>query len=127
MFFSRKKQKPKPVAEPLDLRNTQGSANTSREHLLEKDIRRICAEWFPDNEDNTWRILRMLHTTERSYAEVEPEPKDVGCDTLVFLFEFSSGDVDYAPLAVWCLEGDEYTLLSTAPECKVIPPKQLLW
>ncbi len=127
MRLFRRKQKPKPVAESLDLRNAQDYANLTRGHVLEKDIGRICAEWFPDNEDNTWRILRMRHLGGRSYAQVEPEPKDVGYDNFVFLFEFNQGDTGCVPLAVWCLEEGGYHLLSTAPECKVIPPRKLLW
>lgn len=54
----------------LNLRNVGnlGVSHTDRDTVLDQSIPDICAEWFPDNEDNTWHIERTVHIDDRIFV-----------------------------------------------------------
>ena len=115
------------MAETLDLREVSGEEWTTRDRRLSKSLSSICVDEVPDNEHNTWKLLKTLHTGARTYALIEPNPNDVGYDRFVFVFRFSGNDTDFVTLGVYSAEAGSYHLLSTTSECDETFPRLLLW
>ncbi len=97
----------------LDLRNVNSASNGARDGRISASLNRICRENFPDNEHRTWAIVKTRRVEERSCALIEPEPEDVGHDSIVALFRFGTGDATFETLACHCEESGQYGLLST--------------
>jgi hypothetical protein len=127
MGFFTGRERPKPEAESLDLRALAAADNPARDRQIAESITGIGVEEFPDNEHNTWSVLKTLHVGHRSYVLAEPEPKDVGYDQFVFVFQFDQHDSGRVTLATYCSGGDRFYLLSTGPGCHEEFQKVLVW
>ena len=89
VFKKRNKQIEKPVKSTLDLRRVCSEENNARDMQLAESLCGICAGEFPDNEHNSWNLVRICHPGNRTYAMVEPDPKDVGYDRFVFVLDYT--------------------------------------
>lgn len=127
MGFFWKKKESKPSRKALDLRGASGEENAKRDSQISKSIQGVCTDTFPDNEHNTWNLLKILHIGERTYTLVEPEPNDVGYDRFVFVHRFNESDSSFVTLVTYCYDGEQWFLLSTTPDCDESFPNLLMW
>jgi len=99
-----------------------------RDVTLSEIVPAICADSFPDNEDNTWHIQRSAHGDDRSFVLVRPEPNDVGYDLFVLLVEFSLAEKPNTAQAIYAQEtASEFSLLATEPDCPEDIPSTIIW
>jgi len=84
-----------------------------REIYLRENISRISMENFPDNQNNTWKILSFSHDKNLTYVEVEPDPKDVGYDRFKYAMNFSQQGQPPVCVGAYSWEKGIYSLLFT--------------
>lgn len=114
----------------LNLHNSAnlGEARPDREGLVKKSIRGICADWFPDNEDNAWHIEATAYMADRAFVLVRPDPNDVGYDRFVVLVVFESPGSALTAHAMYSEdEESKFGLLGTAPNCPDDVPSVVIW
>jgi len=118
------------AATPLDIRFASNvlRAHPQRDPVLEKHISAACADWFPDNEGNTWHIEGLAHSGDRSFVLVRPEPDDVGYTRFIVLAIFGAGKDPFAAAAMYCEERPgTFGLLGTSDECPSDRPPGVVW
>lgn len=99
-----------------------------RDATLSEIVPDICAESFPDNQDNTWHIERTAHSDDTAYVLVRPEPNDVGYDRFVLLVDFSVAEKPTAAPAIYAQEAaSKFSILSTEPDCPGDIPSMITW
>ena len=114
----------------LNLRNAGnlGKGRPDRDKVLDRSIPGICAEWFPDNESNTWHIERTAHIDDRVFMLARPDPYDVGCGRFIILVDFSPGEEIFTAHAMYSQDEEStFGLLSTAPNCPTDVPSAVVW
>ncbi len=87
-----------------------------RAHITE-----IAETQFPDNLGLEWRIHTIQHRDGLLFAEVEPDPPEVGYSRFQFAFSYS-GSPTIKHVATYSLESGQYTLLSTSRGAPKMPP-----
>ena len=99
-----------------------------RDATLSEIVPEICAESFPDNEDNIWHIQRTAHSDDTAYILVRPEPNDVGYDRFVLLVDFSVAETPTTAHAIYAQEAAaNFSILSTEPDCPEDIPSMITW
>ena len=99
-----------------------------RDATLSEIVPGICADSFPDNEDNTWHIERTAHGDDWTFVLVRAEPDDVGYDLFVLLMDFSSAEKATTAQAIYAQEADvEFSILATEPDCPEDIPSTIIW
>ena len=93
-----------------------------RDTVLEQCIPGICAEWFPDDEGNTWHIERTAHIDDGTFVLVRSDPGEVGSDCFVVLVDFDPGEEIFTAHAE-----STFGLLSTASSCPEDVPSIVVW
>ena len=127
MPFFKRKTKPKPAPKALDLQTVLGEERAPRDSLLTESLQSLCVNEFPDNEHNTWSLLKTLHIGARTFGLIEPEPNDVGYDRFVFVFSFSEYEKEFVTQAIYYDNGGRYYLLATTPDFDESLPGVVDW
>jgi hypothetical protein len=114
----------------LDLRDRGelGKSRPDHDTVLDQSIPGICAEWFPDNEGNTWNIERTARIDDRAFVLVRYGPDDVGSDRFVVLLDFEPGEKSFTAHATYSHDAESiFGLLSTASGCPEDIPSVVVW
>ena len=99
-----------------------------RDVTLSEIVPAICADSFPDNEDNTWHIEQTAHNDDTAFVLVRPEPNDVGYNLFVLFIDFSLAEKPITAQAIFAQEGAaEFSLLATEPDCPEDIPSTIIW
>ncbi|MBM80151.1 MAG: hypothetical protein CMJ78_06105 [Planctomycetaceae bacterium] len=95
-----------------------------REKHLRENIVSIAEGEFPDETGLEWKIHAFDNQAHRTYVEVEPKPDTVGYPRFQFVLSFND-EKSPVVVATYCLDGQDYTLLSTAENSTENLPQKL--
>lgn len=123
---------PKPTPQPkkrldLDALMAKGVNRPEQRAAIEAAMSAVCHEDFPDNEENVWTLRKYLDLQKMIFVLMEPEPKDVGYDFFIFCMRVLPGQPPNS-IAIYAYnQGDDFSLLATAPGCPVDTPRSIKW
>jgi hypothetical protein len=105
-----------------------GRGRSDCDTVLEQCIPGICAEWFTDDEGNTWHIERTAHIDDRTFVLVRSDPGDVGSERFVALVDFDPGEEIFTRHAMYSQDEEStFGLLSTASSYQEDVPSVVVW
>ena len=114
----------------LNLRDAPDLENEwpSQALALRRSIPDICAEWFPDDEGNSWNVEGIAHVKDWAFVLVQPEPNDVGYDRIIVLVGSSPRSSEFPAHAMYVQEQESrFGLLATDPDSPKDIPSVVVW